>query len=148
MNIFSEETYQEKPIKMGEKNHEHQEHNSAGTFRQICSTSQEIRFLLILNSFLCMVFFVGFKTQRSNSRLWIHSKRTLDEGDMNFGSWRCCCCRKPGSCRRRRPDFKNSPRTDPAQKNSQIWPRCSWDPQDVLLKIWPKKEFGWRRKKF
>jgi len=58
MNNFSEETYQEKPIKVGEKNHEHQEHHSAGNFRQICSTSEEIRFLLILNSFLCMVFFL------------------------------------------------------------------------------------------
>ena len=41
LNIFAEETYQEKPIKVGEKNHEHQEHQSAGNFRQICSTSQE-----------------------------------------------------------------------------------------------------------
>ena len=58
MNIFSEETYQEKLIKVVEKIHERQEHQSAGNFRQICSTLQEIRFLLILNRFLCMVFFL------------------------------------------------------------------------------------------
>ena len=41
MNIFNEETYQEKPINVGEKNHERQEHHSAGNFRQNCGTSEE-----------------------------------------------------------------------------------------------------------
>ena len=115
-----------KPIKVGEKNHERQEHNSAGNFRQICSTSEEIRFLLILNSFLCMVFFVGFRTQRSNVRRWIHSKRTSDEGDMDRGRSSCSRYRKIGKLPEKKINFKNSPRADPAQKNSQIWPRCSW----------------------
>ena len=145
MNIFYEENYQEKPIKVGEKIHERQEHQSAGNFRQIFSTLQEIRFLLILNSFLYMVFYFGFRTQRSNFWLWNHSKRTSDEGDMNF--WRCCygAAGNWEADRRRWRNFKNSPRTEPAQENSQIWPRCSWDPQDVPVKIWPRKKFGWKK---
>ena len=41
MNIFSEETYQEKPIKVGEKIHEHQEHIHAGNFQQKRIPGQE-----------------------------------------------------------------------------------------------------------
>ena len=32
LNIFASETYKEKPIKVGEKNHERQEHEAAGNF--------------------------------------------------------------------------------------------------------------------
>jgi len=34
LNIFAEETYQQKPIKVGEKIDEHQEHEATGKFRQ------------------------------------------------------------------------------------------------------------------
>ena len=64
----------------------------AAEFRQNCSSPQEIQYLLILTSFLCMVFFFVFRTQRSKFWWWNHSKRTSDDGDMDQRR----SCRKTG----------------------------------------------------
>ena len=94
MNIFAEETYQEKPIKVGEKNHERQEHQSARNSRQICSTSQEIRFLLILNSFLCMVFFCWFQDSKIELQALDSLKKDIGRGRYEFLKMTLRSCRK------------------------------------------------------
>ena len=86
---------------MGEKNHERQEHNSAGNFWQICSTSEEIRFLLILNSFLCMVFLLvsGLKDQTLGFVFTQKGHRTREI--WTGEDWVAAAAEKLGSCRRR-----------------------------------------------
>ena len=96
INNFSEETYQEKPIKVGEKIHERQEHQSAGNFRQICSTLQEIRFLLILNRFLCRFFF-WFQDSKIELLALDSLKKDIGRGRYEFLKMELRCCRKLGS---------------------------------------------------